>query len=168
MTPPQNLGLDPRTVLSRWCELECTSFTELSCNGNSTPSAEEISRHSHHNFTAGSSRHPACVTACNAALPDLLTQTYPIHRYFVENHGVEIGRKLQRQDPEGHRCGPPPPGSPRLQEISQPLPEPSPQPLMSRNFFTDPSPSPWPLTAALALGVAVMVLAPEFGVLALL
>lgn len=165
MTPPENLGLDPRTVISRWCELECSAFTDLTCQGNPEPSPEEISLHSHRSFQSGSARNPACVAACAEALPGLLSRPYPISRYFVENDGVEIARRLQRQDPEGQRCGPPP----LLIPVTSELPHTSTLPNLelSRSYFTQPAPSLWPIAAAIALGV-VMVFAPEVGLVALL
>lgn len=161
---PENFGLDPNIVLRRWCELECSAYTELTCNGNADPSPAEIGPISHSMFTSEATRNPACVAACDAALPGLLGRSHPISQYFVQNDGVRIARELRRGDPDNQRCGPPP------QRVRVPAVRTAPaESPMARSAFEFQSPSAETAVVvgfALALGIAALCLGPEVLLLA--
>lgn len=98
-------GLDPQVVLRRWCELECTAYLNATCQDITDPSPELLSRVEQSLFRMAAPRNEACVAACDSILPALVSRDFPIHRYFAEQPGRQLGRELQSL-PKDQRCGP--------------------------------------------------------------
>jgi hypothetical protein len=171
MPDPFATGLDPKVVLRRWCELDCTALTELLCSGNTNPTPEQIALRNHQLFDTSSYMNPACITACDAAMPNMLSRPYAVNRYFFEKDGLKIGRQIY--DNDLNICRPPPPAPKKISEpieIYPPMFSPAPQPQPTAQPVSIAQDSSWvvPVGIIALLGVAMIVLAPELGVLAFL
>ncbi len=166
MPDPFETGLDPNKVLRRWCELDCTALMDLLCSGNTNPTPEQIALRNHQLFDSNFAMNPACVSACNAAMPEMLSRPFAVNRYFFETDGQKIARQIY--DNDHNICGPPPIPDKIPVPLGKPKPMIDPSPPLHPVAHTAPvSQVPdWALPVGILIvaGVAMVLLAPELGV----